>query len=244
MLEGLRAAAAGMVAQQQRMDALAEDVANVDTDGYKKQRISFRELMYTASGPCAASTLATGAGAAMSLVGRGFTQGALVQSDNPLDVALQGPGFLRVKLADGSVAYSRGGQLQLDARGRLVTDQGNLLDPNITLPAGTNPKDVSIGANGAISIKGKHYGKLTIENVGSPDAMRSVGDGLFATTAASGPATAVTGTTVQQGEIEGSNVDMADAMVDMMDAQRNYTLASRAVQMQDQMLEVANGIKK
>ena len=244
MLEGLRAAAAGMAAQQSRMDALAEDVANVDTNGYKKQRISFRELMYVASGPGAAKTVATGAGAAVSVIGRGFTQGALAQSDNPLDVALQGPGFLRVRLADGSVAYSRGAQLQVDARGRLVTGEGNLLDPNITLPAGADPKAINIGPNGAVTIKGKHYGTLTIENVGAPDAMRSVGNGLFATTAASGPATPVTGTTVQQGEIEGSNVDMADEMVDMMDAQRNYTLASRAVQMQDQMLEVANGIKK
>src|SRR4051794_12873745 len=145
MLEGLRAAAAGMAAQQTRLDSIAEDVANVDTLGYKSQRLTFRELVYSAAGTGAAAGVATGAGVAATVVGRSFDQGAIGQSSNPLDVALEGPGFLRVKRADGSTAYSRGGTLQIDARGRLADGQGNLADPPVSLPAGTTEKDVSIG---------------------------------------------------------------------------------------------------
>src|SRR5690349_19417930 len=130
MLEGLHAAAAGMAAQQARLEALAEDVSNVDTLGYKKQRVAFRELVYVAQGTGAAQGVSTGAGVAATIVGRDNSQGALGDSTNPLDVALEGPGFLRVRnAADGSVAYSRGVMLQIDARGNLATGQGDLLDP-------------------------------------------------------------------------------------------------------------------
>ena len=233
-----------MAAQQVRLDAIAEDVSNVDTDGYKRQRVAFRELVYTAAGVGSGKGVGIGAGASATIIGRTGGQGALGTSGNPLDVALQGPGFLRVTRADGSTAYTRGGQLQIDGRGRLATAQGDLASPVISIPTGTDPKDVSIGPDGVVAVKDKKVGKLTIEEVGAPDAMRSVGDGLFATSAASGTAKAAANTTIEQGQIEGSNVDPADSMVDMMDAQRSYSLASKAVQMQDQLLEIANGIKK
>jgi flagellar basal-body rod protein FlgG len=243
LLEGLHAAAAGMAAQQTRLEALAQDVSNVDTAGYKRQRVTFRELVYVAQGNAGAG-VSTGAGAAVSIAGRTFGQGAIGETANPLDVALQGPGFLRVRQGDGTVAYSRGAQLRVDARGRMTTGDGTLVDPPVRVPAGTPEKDISIGTDGTVKVDGRSYGRLSIETVGTPDGMRSLGNGLFAVTAESGPARAATGTTVLQGRIEGSNVDMADVMVDMMDAQRNFTLASRAVQMQDQLLEVANGIKR
>jgi flagellar basal-body rod protein FlgG len=243
MLEGLHAAAAGMTAQQTRLEALASDVSNVNTAGYKRQRVTFRELVYVAQGN-AAQGVATGAGAAVSIAGRTFGQGAIGETDNPLDIALEGPGFLRIQRQDGTIAYSRGANLQVDSTGSLVTADGDQLDPPVRVPAGTNRADVKIGADGTVKVDARRHGKLTIESVDAPDQMRSVGSGLFALTAASGAARPSNDTAIHQGRIEGSNVDMADVMVDMMDAQRNFTLASRAVQMQDQILEVANGIKR
>src|SRR4051812_44284056 len=123
MLEGLYSAAAGMAAQQQRMDALANDVANANTNGYKRTRVAFRDLLYA---PDATGTVRSGAGAAASIVGRAFAQGAPQDTGNPLDLAITGDGFLRVRRADGSTALTRDGALRLDTRGRLATQQGDL----------------------------------------------------------------------------------------------------------------------
>lgn len=244
MLEGLHAAAAGMAAQQARMDSLAEDVSNVSTTGYKHQRIAFRELVYVAAGMAAAPGVATGAGSAVTSAGRSLVQGPLQETGNPLDLALEGPGFVQVRGADGTVGLTRAAQLQVDARGELVTATGDRLEPPVRVPAGTQPGDVSIAADGTVAVAGRRYGRIPVVSVAAPEQLLSAGGGLLTTTAASGPARAATGTTVRQGVLEASNVDIADAMVDMMDAQRAYTLASRAVQMQDQLLEVANGIKR
>lgn len=244
MLQGLHAAAAGMAAQQARMDAVAEDVANVSTAGYKRQRVAFRELVYVAAGIGTAPGVATGAGAAVSFAGRSFGQGALQQTERPLDVALEGDGFLQVRTADGTVAVTRSGSLQVDARGRVMTAAGDLLEPPVRVAPGTGAEDIGIGPDGNVRVDGRPIGRLTLVTVAAPEQLRPIGDGRFALTAASGPARPATGTTVVQGVLEGSNVDVAGAMVDMIEAQRSYTLASRAVQMQDQLLEIANGIKR
>ena len=244
MLEGLHAAAAGMAAQQARMDSLAEDVANVSTTGYKHQRVAFHELVYVPSGPATAAQVSSGVGASVGSAGPALDQGNLQHTERPLDVALQGRGFLQVRRPDGTKALTRDGSLQLDARGRLVTDAGDLVDPPIQVPAGTAPDRIGIGPDGTVSVGGRHVGRLQIVDVAAPEQLLAAGEGTFVATAASGAPRAVTGTLVTQGSLEGSNVDVADSMVDMIDAQRSYTLASRAVQIQDQMLEIANGIKK
>src|SRR5579884_739989 len=241
MLEGLYSAAAGMAAQQERLDAVSNDLANANTPGYKHVRVAFRDLLYVSDG---APGVAAGAGAAAWMDGRSFLQGALQQTDRPLDVALQGPGFLEVRRPDGTLALTRAGSLELDGRGRLVTGTGDILVGVRPVPKGVSGDRLSIGPDGTVRAPGgRSLGRLCIVDVRSPDNLQPIGDNLFRATAASGQPLAARGTTLTQGALESSNVDVANAMVDLMDAQRTYSLASRAIQFQDQMLQVANEVK-
>ncbi len=245
MLEGLRAAATGMTAQQRRMDALSNDIANVNTTGYKHERTSFRDLVASQTGLGGAAGVSAGAGAAAESIGRGWGQGALQSTGQPLDVAIQGDGFLQVKLPDGRSALTRDGALQVDARGRLATSDGALLAPPVTLPQGMSPDELTIASDGTLFAQGKPLGRLTVVTVAAPHQLDEAGDGRYTTNAASGAVrAAATGTMITQGALEMSNVDLGDAMVDMMAAQRGFQMASQAVRTQDQMLSIANGIKQ
>lgn len=245
MLEGMRAAASGMIAQQRHMDALSNDIANVNTSGYKHERTSFRDLVASATGLGGAKGVTAGAGAAAESAGRGWGQGALRVTDQPLDVAIQGDGFLQVKRADGSTALTRNGALQVDIGGRLKTSDGALLQPPITLPAGVSPDQVKIASDGTLVAQGRPIGRMALVSVTAPRELRDAGNGVYTTTPGSGPARASgPGTTLAQGALEASNVDLGDAMVDMMAAQRGFQMASQAVRTQDQMLSIANGIKQ
>ena len=240
MLEGLYSAAAGMQAQQQRIDSVANDLANVNTNGYKHTRVAFRDLLYVND---ASGNVRSGAGAAATTIGRGFIQGSMRETGNPLDVAIEGEGFLRVRRADGTDALTRDGSLRIDPRGRLTTQRGELVQPAITVPAGTNESAVSIGADGTVSANNRPVGRIQLVNVRSPESLDVIGENLYRTTAASGAATTAAGARLTQGSIEASNVDVGDSMTEMIDAQRSFQLASRAVQMQDQMLQIANQVK-
>jgi flagellar basal-body rod protein FlgG len=240
MLEGLYSAAAGMTAQQQRMDTLANDVANVNTTGYKHTRVAFRDLLYTQD---RSGVVSSGTSAAATPVGRGFAQGALRETGSKLDVAIEGDGFLQVRRADGTTALTRDGSLRLDPNGRLTTQRGELLQPAITVPAGTSEADVRIADDGTVSAGNRQLGRIQLVTVRAPQALQSAGDSLFVATAASGPAQALPTGRVVQGALESSNVDMADAMTQMMESQRSFQMASKAVQMQDQILQIANGVK-
>ena len=240
MLEGLYSAAAGMQAQQQRIDSVANDLANVNTNGYKHTRVAFRDLLYVDD---ASGNVRSGAGAAATTIGRGFTQGSMRETGNPLDVAIEGEGFLRVRRADGTDALTRDGSLRIDPRGRLTTQRGELVQPAITVPAGTDESAVSIGADGTVSANSRPVGRIQLVNVRSPESLDVIGENLYRTTAASGAATTAAGARLTQGSIEASNVDVGDSMTEMIDAQRSFQLASRAVQMQDQMLQIANQVK-
>jgi flagellar basal-body rod protein FlgG len=240
VLEGLYTAAAGMAAQQQRMDALSNDVANVNTAGYKRVRLGFRDLVYQQNGG-----VQTGAGAAATQIGRGYAQGALQSTGQPFDFAIQGEGYFQVRRADtGQIALTRNGSFQLDANGRLVTPEGDSLVPPVTIPRGIDPARVNVGADGALSAGGRRIGQIQLVTVPAPTGLSAAGSGYFNVTAASGGVRNATTATLQQGAIESSNVDLADAMVDMMDAQRSYSMASKAIHMQDQMMEIANGVKQ
>jgi flagellar basal-body rod protein FlgG len=246
MLEGLYSAAAGMNAQQQRIDGVANDLANSSTTGYKHVRVGFRDLLYSAQGGSAGPSVLAGAGAAAGFIGRSQEQGALQTTDQPLDVAIQGPGFFQVRRADGSLALTRDGSLRLDSQGRLATSDGSLLEPQITVPRGTVPDQLSIAADGTVRVgDGRALGRIQLVTVPAPDGLQPLGGNLFATTNQSGqPTGAGNDTALRQGALEGSNVDVGDAMVDMIDAQRSFQLASKAIQMQDQMLEIANQVKR
>ena len=245
MLDGLYSAAAGMTAQQRRLDAVANDISNVSTTGYKRLRVAFRDLLYQPNGRGAAEGVATGSGAAVQVVGRSGAQGALIRTERPLDVALSGPGYIRVRDRDGAPALTRDGSLALSADGQLRTASGLLLDPPLRLPRGAQPDDVAIGPDGTVRVDGRRIGRIEVVAVRNPDGLASVGDSLYRPTDASGALTAApAGTRLEQGALEGSNVDMGDAMVDMMEAQRAFQLASRAVQTQDEVLGIANGVKR
>lgn len=245
MLEGLNAAAAGMAAQQQRIDAVSNDLANANTTGYKHVRVGFSDLVYTQTGRSSALGPQVGAGARAVDGGRAFGQGALQRTDQPFDVAIQGEGFIKVKLADGRQALTRDGSLHVDGTGKLVTSSGARVQPPVTLPAGTDPSRVAIGPDGTISANGRALGRIQLVSVRSPQALQPAGDNAFIATPESGAARpAPAATTLSQGALEMSNTDMADAMVAMIESQRAFQLTSKAIQTQDQMWEIANGVKR
>jgi flagellar basal-body rod protein FlgG len=230
MTGGLRAAATGLAAQQTRLEALANDVANVNTPGYRSQRVAFQELE-------------NGSGTSARVAGRSQAAAPLVPTGEPLDVAVEGPGYFRVRRADGSIALTRDGGLRIDGQGSLVLAGGERLEPPVKLPAGASATDVTIAADGTVAVKGAKVGRIEVFDVPAPDGLLALGGGLFAATAASGGA-APARSPVRQGMREGSNVDVATAMVGMIEAQRGFELASRAVRMQDQLLEIANQIRR
>jgi flagellar basal-body rod protein FlgG len=245
MLSGLNTAAAGMAAQQQRMDAVANDLANANTTGYKHQRVGFRDLVYEQAGRSSAQGVRTGSGAAAVDAGRAFSQGVLQRTDRTLDVAIQGEGFLRVRLADGRDALTRDGGLQIDGARRLVTSAGSLVQPEITIPEGVAEDQISIGPDGTVLANRERIGKIDVLTVRSTQGLIAAGDNAFVTTAASGPAVAApTTTALTQGALESSNTDMASAMVAMIESQRAFQLASKAITTADEMMGIANQVKR
>jgi flagellar basal-body rod protein FlgG len=245
MLEGLRTAAAGMAAQQQKMDAVANDLANADTNGYKRVRVGFSDLLYEQAGRPTAKGVEIGTGARAVQTGRSFEQGSLNETGRPLDVAIEGEGFLKVKLSDGRTGLSRDGDLHIDGKLRLVNQLGAIVQPTISVPAGVTESQISIGKDGTVLAAGKSVGKIALVTVRSPQGLVSVGDNAFVTTAASGNAVAAPAATVlKQGALEASNADATTAMIDLMDAQRTYQLTSKAIQTADQMMEIANQVKR
>jgi flagellar basal-body rod protein FlgG len=245
MLEGLNSAAAGMAAQQQRIDAVANDLANANTVGYKHQRVGFRDLLYDQAGRSSTAGVRTGHGVAAVDAGRAFSQGSMQRTDRTLDVAIQGEGFLQVKLPDGRQALTRDGGLHIDGLRRLTTNTGAFLQPKITIPKGVSEDDISIGSDGTVLAGGRRVGRMQLVTVRSPEALTSVGDNAFVTSAASGNAVpAPRASTLTQGVVEMSNVDMAESMVDMIASQRSYELTSKAITTADQMMQIANEVKK
>jgi flagellar basal-body rod protein FlgG len=245
MLEGLNSAAAGMAAQQQRLDAVANDLANANTTGYKHQRVGFRDLVYDQAGRSSAQGVRTGSGAAAVDAGRSFGQGVLQRTDRPLDVAIQGEGFLRIRLPDGRDALTRDGGLHIDGAGNLTTSTGALVQPAIRVPAGVGEDDISIGPDGTVLANRNRIGRLDIVTVRSQAGLISTGDNAYVTTPASGPAIAAPrATTLSQGALESSNTDMAEAMVSMIESQRAYQLASKAISTADEMMGIANQVKR
>jgi flagellar basal-body rod protein FlgG len=239
-------AAAGMAAQQTRMDAVANDLANMDTTGYKHVRVAFRDLVYDdAQGFGAAKGVRLGAGSAATVIGRSVQQGSMQTTNRSLDVAISGPGYLQVKLADGRTALTRDGDLAVDKTGRLMLHTGQLLDPPITIPAGTNPDRITIAADGKVSVDKKPAGQIKLVSVPAPGALDGGPDNTFIVSRGSGAVRAAdTGTMLQQGTLEASDVDAGTAMTDMIEAQRAFQMASKAIQTQDQILEIANGVKR
>jgi flagellar basal-body rod protein FlgG len=227
------------------MDALSNDIANVNTTGYKHERVAFGDLVSSSPGRGGAQAVRAGAGVAAESAGRGTVQGVLRRTDEPLDVAITGDGYLQVKLPDGRTGLTRDGALHADARGRLTTSSGALLQPPITLPQGMTTSELKINTDGTLFRGDTPIGRMTLVSVAAPSQLDDAGNGVYTTNAGSGPPrVAGTDTLLYQGVLEASNVDIGDAMVDLMDAQRSFQMASQAVKTQDQMLSIANGLKQ
>ena len=239
MANGIYSAAAGMAAQQARLDAISNDLANSSTVGYKTQRVAFRDLVYNVE-----NGVPVGSGVTTVDAGRTFATGVFEDSRDPLSLAIDGDGFFQVKRADGTVALTRAGDFQLDSEGSIVTPTGEQLVPPIKVPKGVRPKDLAVSENGTVTVKGKAIGQITLVNVAAPNALLSVGSSMYLPTKASGPATAATAPALHQGQLESSNVDAPTAMTELMDAQQTFKLSSRALQVQDQLMQIANEIKR
>jgi flagellar basal-body rod protein FlgG len=262
MIRALFSSSSGMQAQQLNLDVIANNLANVNTTGFKRTRVDFQDLLYQtyrAPGTAGAqgSTIPTGIqvghGARPVATQRLFSQGDFQQTDNPLDLVVEGDGFFQVTRPDGTTAYTRAGAFKKDGTGKVVTSEGFALFPNITIPP--DAKNITIGSDGTISVTlagqatAQQVGALQIAQFVNPAGLLSVGRNLFTQTAASG--TPVVGTpgvqglgTLSQGFLELANVKVVDEMVAMITSQRAYEANSKAIQTADDMLSISNNLRR
>jgi flagellar basal-body rod protein FlgG len=262
MMRSLWSAASGMLAQQLNVDTIANNLANVNTAGFKKQRVDFQDLMYqtlkvpgspVAEGVQVPTGLQVGLGTRSAATTKILTQGTFHQTGNALDLVIEGDGFFQILQPNGEIAYTRAGSLKLDSSGNIVNADGYPLDPAIAIPNGA--ESISIGADGTVSVT--TTGKTDPQNVGAiklarfanPAGLLNVGHSLYKATAASGTAkTAVPGQdgvgSVSQGVLELSNVEVVEEMVNLITAQRAYEANSQAIKISDAMLETANNVRR
>jgi flagellar basal-body rod protein FlgG len=241
MLEGLYSAAAGMAAQQEQLDAISNDLANLSTSGYKSERVAFSDLLYNPIKVAGTETTA-GAGASAKVIGRSEAQGSIQETGNPLDLAIEGEGYFEVTRANGQTALTRDGTFGIDANGSIVNSEGNQLSPPIKLPAGVAASEVSIGPDGTVAAGTRKLGQIKLVTVTSPEHLLADGGGEFTPTASSGAPHPATGK-VRQGALEASNVNIASEMAQMVSTQRNYQLTSTAIQDESQMMSIANQLR-
>lgn len=255
MIRSLYTAATGMEAQQTRMDVTANNLANANTTGFKKERAEFEDLMSTVqrlpgaadpSAPGEPSPLEVGMGVRTASTARTMTQGEPVATNNPLDVAIEGAGFLAVRLPGGELAYTRAGNLRVDSSGQLVTAHGDALEPDISIPS--DATQVTINRDGTVlaTVPGRdapeELGQLELTLFPNPNGLVSLGRNLLAANPACGEALRVKpgeqgAGSVSQGYLENSNVQAVEEMIDMIATQRAYELNSKVIQTADQMLQ-------
>lgn len=231
-------AAAGMESAQYQLSGVSNDIANADTPGYQAELIGFHDLIYTTDNAQPTTSL-VGAGAGAETTGYDQSEGNVQKTGQPLDVALNGPGYIEVRQGNGTIGLTRNGTLQLNGAGQITTSNGMELVPPITLPKGTQPSQITIGADGTVSVGNRNYGKLQIVDVTAPDKLLPSGNSVYSLTAGSGPARVATGTTAMQGYRENSNVDMNTEITNMEMAQQAYSMDSKAVDVESQMGQIA-----
>lgn len=258
MNQSLWIAKTGLDAQQTRMSVISNNLANASTTGFKRARAVFEDLLYQNQRQVGAQSsqetlyptgLMIGTGVRTVATEKLFSQGAMSQTQNPLDVAIDGKGFLQVVLPDGNVAYTRDGGLQVDSTGALVTASGYAIQPNITIP--TDAVSVTIGTDGTVSVRQPgqanttQVGTLQLVDFVNPAGLQPMGSNLYIESSASGtPQTGTPGVnglgTIMQGFVEGSNVNVVEELVSMIETQRAYEMNSKAIATSDQMLQFVN----
>ena len=261
MLRAVHTAATGMEAMQTNVDNIANNLANVNTTAFKKGSAEFQDLFYqTIREPGAQVSPDTqtptgvqvGVGVKTSSVSKDFEQGAAKVTGNSLDLMINGHGFFSVQKANGETAYTRDGSFKIDANGRIMNSSGNLLNPPITVPPGTN--GITIAPNGTVSARDaegnlNQIGQIEVFTFVNPAGLLADGGNLYKISEASGaPTQGVPGTPgfgdLEQGHLEGSNVNVVNEMVNMIQAQRAYEMNSKVIQAADQMMQVSNNVMK
>jgi flagellar basal-body rod protein FlgG len=262
MMRALWSSASGMAAQQKHIDIISNNISNVNTVGFKGSRADFQDLIYQTLRPAGTINLAgaqiptgiqIGHGTQLVATPASFSQGVLRETDSPLDLAIQGNGFFKVLLPDGKEVYTRAGAFNRDSEGRIVTPDGLLLHPGVTIDA--NLTDVRITQDGAVLAKSPAednftpVGNIQLYIFPNPRGLHNMGRGLYAATEAAGVAQqGVPGQEgfglIQAGMLEMSNVQIVDEMVGLIVAQRAYEVSSKAIQTADEMLGIANNLRR
>ncbi len=262
MIKAMRTAATGMIAQQLNVDNIANNLANVNTTGFKKSKVEFQDVLYqnirkagsaTSVGTQRPTELSVGYGTKAVATNRQFTEGDLMPTGCPLDMAIAGDGFFQIQSPDGTTVYTRDGAFKMSADGTLVTSEGYRLLPEITIPE--DAISLSIGNDGTLEVL--QYGTDTPSQIGqielarfvNPSGLSAIGHNLLVQTGASGdplidiPTQGGLGQ-IDQGYLEMSNVKVVDEMVNMIIAQRAYEMNSKAIQTADDMAQIANNLKR
>jgi len=263
MIRALYSAASGMAAQQMNVDNIAHNLANANTVGFKSRRAQFQDLMYQSviqPGSAAGQQAVVPTGLQLGLGTRAssneviFTQGAFSQTENPLDLVIQGKGFFQVRRPSGELAYTRAGTFHLDRDGNMVTSEGNALEPAITIPP--DAQAISIAQDGTVSYTqpnqtaAQQAGQIQLAGFPNPAGLNSLGGNLYSPTDASGdPTVGVPGGqeglgSVMQGYVEQSNVSVVEEFINLIVAQRGYEANSKVVQAADQMYQQINNLSK
>ncbi len=258
----LRTASTGLTAQQRYVEIISNNLANVNTSGFKKTRPEFQDLLYETLNPAggnrrngteATNEVQIGSGTELVATTKQFSQGDITETSSSLDAAINGDGFFVIRRPDNSIAYTRDGSFQLDSNGQITTSQGYLLDPGFTVP--DDAVEIQISRQGEVSVlydgstEAQTLGQIELARFVNPAGLRSVGDNLYEETAASGnaiyeePGTNNTGELIQN-HLESSNVDVVDEMVNMIVAQRAYEINSKSVNTADNILSTAVNLKR
>jgi flagellar basal-body rod protein FlgG len=262
MIRALWTSATGMGAQQMSIDTIANNLANVNTTGFKKGRCDFQDLLYQTlrlAGTASSSStevptgIQMGHGVKLAAIQDNFMQGDFKQTLNPLDITIEGKGLFQILKPDGEIGYSRSGTFKMDSDGRVVTSDGYALDPEVSIPEDTT--DITIGPDGTVSIlqagetEASEAGNIELAMFANEGGLKHIGRNMYVTTDASGdPVTGVPGEdgfgTIAQGFLEMSNVSVVEEMVDMIVSQRAYEINSKVIQTSDDMLRVVNSLKR
>lgn len=262
--KSLRTAATGMYAQQLNIQVISNNIANINTTGFKKNKAEFQDLMYQniptstlaqnniASPQSSNEALQVGSGVKASSTQKIFTQGDLQQTNNSLDLAIQGDGFFQVRKADGTYAYTRDGSFKVSGDGRIVTASGYILEPEISLT--DDILQINISRDGTMEVKTSGGNSYVLDNIQlvrfiNPGGLEALGDNLYAETESSGqPILGTPGMDgfgeIQQGFLEASNVDIVEEMIAMITAQRAYEINSKTVKTVEEMMTMTNNLKR
>ena len=262
MIRALFTASTGMIAQQLNIDTIANNLANVNTTGFKKSRVNFQDLLYetirpagteTATGATIPEGIQVGHGVRPASIAKLFTTGSMIQTGNELDLVVEGEGFFQVELPDGTIAYTRDGSFKLDQNGTVVTADGFPISPGLTIP--TDYELISINSDGAVSVQVpgddtlQPAGNVQLARFANPAGLNArMGRNLLLETEASGtPNISQPGLNgmglIEQGFLENSNVQVVEEILQLIIAQRAYEASSKVIQTSDEMLQLANNVK-